>query len=506
MISIVRMAGLVMICEVLAACSGGGTATASSSSPAGSGTSSSVSSSSVTSSGSSASSRSSQASSLSSVLSSSSSSSVSSAGSSSSSQSSVSSGASSSSSVVSVSCSGTSAPDTVGSGALNHAAFTVLPNYGSLGTEWVNGETRLIKDNSSAGSGDLFGFTWSDAGALNLIVSSDNGVSWNKVATHSTTANRILAITQDSHTCVHAISWGSVSDSGYYTRIALAYDANRHISDFSVASSFALPSHGNQGIEKRADIKMVTNSGNAETIVYSIGLTTSLSARDIKVYMAKASSLAPSSFTGIDGTGSDTKVFDSCNYNCSGILTFQTHNHTALFAQNSATHDLYLFEGPIDGDYGFNDNSITSANTIYVTRLSSGSSGWTPGATSVVSSNNKNGITPELMSVASGGSYAWVMYIDPLNGIKFGRVDSSGAYSESAVTSPDNTQSRNGWGVFTVSSDDSKIWAIWNTLGALGASPSAAEGYWNGTSWTKFADSGGSDSMGMAGVSGWKNG
>ena len=402
-------------------------------------------------------------------------------------------------------CSGTSVADTGGTGALSHAGFATLPNYGSLGTEWVNGETRLSRDNSSAGSGDLFGFTWSDTGNLNLLVSTDNGQTWSKVATHTATANRVLAMTQDSHACVHAISFASVSDSGYYTRIALMYNVNRHISDFAVASSFALPNHGNTGIEKRADIKMVTDAANAESIVYSIGLTNA-SIHDFKVFMGKSSNLSPSSFSGIDGVGSDTKVFDSCNFNCSGILTFQTHNHTALFAQNSSTHDIYLFQGPIDGDYGFNDGAIASANTLYVTKLTSASSGWTLGSTSTISSNNKNGITPELMSVASGTSFAWVMYIDPLNGIRFGRINGAGQYDEASVTSPYTTQGRNGWGVFTVSSDDSKIWAIWDTLGTLGANAIAAEGYWNGSTWTTFNDTAASDSMGMAGISGWKHG
>jgi len=396
--------------------------------------------------------------------------------------------------------------DTGGTGTIAHAGFTALPSYGSLGTEWASGETRLIKDNNSNGAGDLFGFTWSDAGSVNLLVSTDNGQSWSKVATHPVSAGHILAITQDSHGCVHGISSAGVSDSGYYLRIALSYNIAHHVADFAIASSFALPAHGNAGTEKRADIKVVTDGSNAETIVYSIGLTTSTSSQDFKVYMAKSSSLMPSSFTGISGTGSDIKVFDSCNYNC-GSIYFQAHNHTALFAQNGATHDLYLFEGPIDGDYGFNDPSVASSNTIYVTRLSSNSSSWTIGAASTISNNNKNGITPELMSVASGSSFAWVMYIDPLNGVKFGRVDSSGTYSESTVASPDSTQGRNGWGVFTVSADDTKIWAIWDTLGTSAANPSAAEGYWNGTTWiNKFSDAGASDSMGMAGVAGWKNG
>lgn len=345
-----------------------------------------------------------------------------------------------------------------------------------------------------------------------LIVSTDHGQTWTNKANNTGSFGdpyKVIALTQDSQGQVHAISTNGISDSGYYLRIMLTHDGSGHVSGFTVAKSIALPNHNNTGIEKRADIKLVTDTSNAETLVYSLGLTTSNS-HDLKVYMGKSSSLTPTAFTGIGGSGSDTKVFDSCDYNCSGGY-FQTHNHTALFAQNRSSHDLYLFQGPIDGDYGYNDPSIASANTLYVTRLTSGSSGWTVGATSTVSSHNSNGITPELMSVVSGTNYAWVMYIDPLNGIKFGRINSGGTYDESAIASPNATQNRNGWGVFTVSSDDSKIWAIWDTLaastgGSPGGSPNASEGYWNGSNWTVYNDAGATDSMGMAGVSGWNNG
>ena len=499
---------LVVITLVFAAgCSGGEAAAPSSSSSASSGTSS-------MSSASSSSSSKSQSSSSSSVVSSSSSSasSTSSFGSSSSSRSS-STSSSASSSASSIVSGGSCGTVNTTPGALNCENFRATPTLpnGLSRSEWVNGETRLVKDNGSNGSGDLFGFVWSDSNndtSMYLIVSTDNGATWTNKAHNTGSAGdpyQVLALTQDSTGTVHAITSNTYTDSGYYRRITLTYTSG-HISGFTVDQTIALPNHGSTGIQKRADIKAVTDNSNAETIVYSLGLTTSASQPDLKVYMAKSSSLTPSSFTAMNGTGSDTKVFDSCNYNCSGILTFQTHNHTALFAQNGATHDLYLFQGPIDGDYGYNDGSITSANTIYVTQLTSGSSGWTAGTTSTISSNSSNGLTPELMSVASGASYAWIMYVDPLNGIKFGRINSNGQYDESAVSSPYTTNGRNGWGVFSVSLDDSKIWAIWDTLGALGANPNASEGYWNGSSWVTFNDAGASDSMGMAGVSGWRSG
>jgi hypothetical protein len=300
-----------------------------------------------------------------------------------------------------------------------------------------------------------------------------------------------------------------------------------------VASPINLPNHGRTSTQLRADIKLVRNSSAIETLVYSISMSTLGSVgsgTDMKVYLARATSLSPTSsasFVGLPNaaTTNDTLVFDSCVAHgsvCShSPPDFTPHIHTALFAQNGASRDLYLFQGPIDADYGivYGDDS----DKIYYTHLGSSNGGWSAGPTTAISTNVTAGpgqpYGAELMSVASGTSFAWLMYIDPLNGIRFGRIDSSGTYNEATTASPDTTQRRNGWGVFSVSPDDSKIWAIWDTFvdalngGYSGGysvanAPIAAEGYWDSSTsaWTVLKDPGANDSLGMAGISGWTNG
>ncbi|MGC3980561.1 MAG: hypothetical protein QM808_04795 [Steroidobacteraceae bacterium] len=393
-------------------------------------------------------------------------------------------------------------------------SFKTLPTWsGGPGSEWVNGETRLVKDNSTQGSGEIFGFVWSDSSSrLYLLTSADNGQTWANVGNRSLTPYHVIAVTQDSTGKVHAISWANTSDSGYYLRMSLTYSGGR-ISGYTLdtTSGIALPNHNRQGNELRADIKMVKDFNNNETMVYAVNMPVKNCSPvcDIKVYMGKATNLAPttsSQLVSLEGTAGDTKVFDSCDLSSCNTFGFSTHVHTALFAQNGTSRDLYLFQGPIDGDYGLAYDE-TSFNTLYSTRLPSNSSGWSVGSTTAISTNVQNNVTPELMSVASGSNYAWVMYVDPKNGVKFGRYDSSNVYNESSIPSPDTTQNRNGWGVFSVSADDSKIWAIWDTLAPIsGGSAVAYQGYWNGSSWLKYSDDGASDSMGMAGVAGWTSG
>ena len=418
---------------------------------------------------------------------------------------------------------------------LNHVSFQVTPTLptGFSSTERTNGETRFVKDNGAAGSGEIFGFFWSDSvRTIYLVTSADNGKTWTIVSTASVTPYRIIALTQDSTGTVHAISYTGSTDSGSYLRITLSY-ANNRISGFAVAPPIDLPNHGRTSTQLRADIKLVKDSAAIETLVYSISMSTIGglgSGTDMKVYMARAKTLSPTSSASFAGlpdaaTTNDTLAFDSCVGHgsvCShSPPDFTPHIHTALFAQNSVSRDLYLFQGPIDADYGivYGDDS----DKIYYTRLGSSNGGWSVGTTTTIPTN----VTPgpgqpygaELMSVASGTSYAWLMYIDPLNGIRFGRIDAGGTYTEASTASPDTTQRRNGWGVFSVSPDDSKIWAIWDTFvdalnggysGGYSAAntPIAAEGYWDSTTstWIVSKDPGANDSLGMAGISGWTNG
>jgi hypothetical protein len=323
----------------------------------------------------------------------------------------------------------------------------------------------------------------------------------------------VIALTQDSTGKVHAIGWASIADAGYYLRITLAY-AGGHISGFSLDTpgGLALPTHPRSGTELRADIKMITNASGAETVAYAVNMSTFKCTYDcdVKVYMGRATSLAPTSSSQIVnllGGAGDTLVFDSCAVSACSTYGFSSHVHTALFAQNATSRDLYLFQGPIDGDYGL-AYADPAFNTVYMRRLTSGASGWSVSPTlTTISSTVQANVSPELMSVASGTNYAWLMYVDPAKGVVFGRVDTGGTYSESAVSSPDATVNRNGWGVFSVSADDTKLWAIWDTLAPIvGGSARAGEGYWNGASWTTFTDANASNSMGMSGIAGWKTG
>ena len=344
------------------------------------------------------------------------------------------------------------------------------------------------------------------------------------VATNPTNPNsnyqfpyKVLAITQDAAGRVHAVAAGAGGDSRiYYLRFTLNYNAGK-LSGFTLATvaPIALPDHKRVGFDTRADIKMVKDNTGAEQIVYEVNLAIEQANPylvDIHVYMGKGLSLQPSAvadFVGLKGEPGDTLVFNSCNYApycASNASEFSNHVHNALFAQNEASKDLYLFEGPIDADYGV-AAAAAEANKLRAIRLISSTTGWSIGNETVIATNSSN-ILPQLSSVVSAAGHAWVMYLHPAKGVTFGSFASDGTYNESAIPSPDNLIKRNGWGVFSVSANEAHLWAIWDTLGYYDvATLKAVQAYWNGSVWTRFNDAAGAaNSMGMAGISGWQGG
>jgi hypothetical protein len=269
------------------------------------------------------------------------------------------------------------------------------------------------------------------------------------------------------------------------------------------------------GFDTRADIKIVKDNTDAEKIVYEVNLAIEKANPylvDIHVYMGKALSMQPSSaadFVGLKGETGDTLVFNSCNYApycASNASEFSNHVHSALFAQNEASKDLYLFEGPIDADYGV-AAAAPEANKLRAIRLINSTTGWSIGSETVIATNSGN-ILPQLSSAVSAANHAWIMYLNPAKGVTFGSFANDGSYNESTIPSPDSLTKRNGWGVFSISANETHIWAIWDTLGYYDVSTlKAVQAYWNGSTWTRFNDaSGAANSMGMAGIAGWKSG
>ena len=104
--------------------------------------------------------------------------------------------------------------------------------------------------------------------------------------------------------------------------------------------------------------------------------------------------------------------------------------------------------------------------------------------------------------------FVWLMYLDPQDGLSIDRVDGSGTYRHAVVPSPDPSPHRNGWGVLSVSEDETRLWAIWSTLSRQGpgVEDRTMQGFFDGAAWTTFTDPLAGDCWGMGGTLGWNEG
>jgi len=111
-----------------------------------------------------------------------------------------------------------------------------------------------------------------------------------------------------------------------------------------------------------------------------------------------------------------------------------------------------------------------------------------------------------VMGVYGTQNSVWLMYFHPNDGLSFDRISADSSYAHNPYgATPQPDAHLNGSGAFSVSPDDSRIWAIWDSLNA--ATPvQTAQGYWDGTQWLTFSDALVGDSWGIGSSLYWEDG
>ncbi len=398
---------------------------------------------------------------------------------------------------------GTATPDagTIPTGLVLPAArvpFARLPaRNGTVVNPWSNGEPRIVKDRTPGKAGELVGFGWSNR--LYAFTSRDNGDSWTFVdPTNSETIGTrdVLCAAQDSRGKIHLLFKNGPGGRVDYARVALTY-SGQNVSGFSSeVKGVAVPGGYNTNIDVRATLQVVRDTLEREVLVYEVN--DNINSARFRVQMGKATSLdplSPGDFVRLDGSAGSTVVYATSSFN--------NHDHAAFFAQLGATKDLWLFIGPINAEYGPPDATFTTR-----LRLAASTNGtWSANAPiSMVGSDALS--SPEALSVYGTQNYVWFLYFDPVEGLSVDRVDAAGSYRHAVMPSPDPLPHRNGWGVFSVASDETRLWVIWSSLARPGASPGprTRQAFWNGKDWTTYADPTAGDSWGMGGTLGWSEG
>ncbi len=395
---------------------------------------------------------------------------------------------------------GTTLPEPDDGGTLPAARvpFAKLPAHnGTVVNPWSNGEPRIVKDRTPGKAGELLGFGWSDR--LYLFASADHGDSWRFVdpTGNETIGTRdVLCAAQDSRGKIHLLFKNGPGGRVDYARVALSHTAGRVSGFASEVKGVSLPGGYNTNVDIRGTLQIIRDQSGAEVLAYEVNDNTT--PLHFRVQMGVATSLDPavsSDFVKLDGTAGATLVFGDANFN--------NHDHAASFAQLGASKDLWVFFGPVDAEYGSTDATFTTR-----IRLSpSGPKTWSVG-TPIPMVGSDAISSPEALCVYGTQNYVWFLYFDPADGLSIDRVDAQGKYQHSAVPSPDPGKNRNGWGVFSVAADETRIWAIWNSMARQGpgVSDRTRQAFWNGATWTTYTDPMGGDSWGMGGSLGWGEG
>lgn len=375
--------------------------------------------------------------------------------------------------------------------------FAALPNHPTpLTLDWSNGEPHVLQDRSPGSAGELFGFGWSDM--LHLFKSGDRGSHWTFVDTAESIASsfygkRMLGVAQDSLGKVHLLFVNGGSGQVEYTRLALSHTGGAITGFSSEVKGVALPGSFNTNGDVRGVLLDVMDQSGAETLVYSI---TDIGSNSFRLRMGMSLGLTPrvsSDFMKLDGTPGSTLAYETTSFNA--------HDHCAGTAQLGASRDLWVFWGPCEAEWGAQDSTFTTRMRV----SPSGPHTWSVG-TPIPMVGSGAISSPEFLCVTGSSNFVWFMYFDPADGLSIDRVAADGSYTHSAVPSPDNRINRNGWGVLSVSPDESRIYAIWSSFSRYADDASTRQGAWDGTTWTLFSDPLAGDAWGFAGSTGWGGG
>jgi hypothetical protein len=357
--------------------------------------------------------------------------------------------------------------------------FTPLPSHEGQVPKLhdASGEPRLMVDRSPGSKGELFGFV---GDTLFLVKSSDKGASWSYVEPLGAEkiGYGVLAVAQDSKGKVHLLH--RLDGRMLYSRIVLEH-ANGAINGFrSEVKDIYLPGVINAFIQVRGSMQTVIDGAGEERLLYQVNSYERENDARFCLRMGSAKSLTPSTtadFVGLDGGSSLTTVFQTAVYGIGG--------HAANFAQLGATREVWVFWGPTP-EYGVWTDGSSNQRLLLTPKPDHN---WSLGK--AINIDLPNNLTrPCQFTVVGTQNYVWFMRSDVDKGISFDRIDRNGLYTKSVIPSPENYSNRGGQGVFSVSADETKVSAIWNTWSRYDTTnlplPDriTTEAFWDGNAWT----------------------
>lgn len=407
------------------------------------------------------------------------------------------------------------------------------PNGRNLWPSDTGARPTLLADRTPGGRGDLLGLVYAGDGtagdAWYLLLSTDGGATFSYVEASNPEPTPDperrrpgvgSGVAQDSVGWrVHA-AWAPQGDrQARVHRIALAHGADGHVSAWSwEAENAPGPTFSTagawDGTAKLGLAEVVDGNGGHVLVLGAMDQPTAqgadaciqrlLACRTAAGTRALAPAVEADWVRLTDGgpgcdviAGYSTGAADSCGSPTPLLaLTAQSaqwmYEHAAdfTFAQLPADRSLHFFDGPmyyVDGWVGPNP-----PGEIRRWRFVPSGAGWSLDASSsgAIVAEGDASTRACLGSTHATPSHVWLVYGSP-TGLHLDRIGAYGAWTHDAVPQPDATVHAWWWTAVSVSPDESRVYAAWESWDPDHLSPPYRErsGYWDGATWKIEDDS-----------------
>ncbi len=402
---------------------------------------------------------------------------------------------------------------TTSAGALFHSGRIAIANHGAApGAPWINGTRLLFRDRSPGAAGELGTFLWlGGSGPLALLVSRDNGSTWSWIdPPGSVTVGHVppQSLCQDDNGAVHLLQAQEGSGNPLeYSRVVLTHDGSGRITGFSPEVNGTTI---NQKVNSAGDVRtqLITGLDSNGKPVLLYGVVTENGSSGHVVMVGRTLSTVglapraghPEDWGDLSGKASASAAAPAVTTVTSG--SYSAHLMGMDIAQNGASKDLQVFVGTVETG----DGTVPTPGLRRFRFTPSGST-WAAAGNAVQIASD--GAYPSTWgSSFSTENYVWYAYLDSAGGVVVKRIDAKDNVT-AVGSSPDATPSMNGWAVLSVDSSESKVWLMWlRRVVTQGAIYKIFSGFYNGSTWTKFDDTGTgyNDPWGFAGTVGWRGG
>lgn len=386
-----------------------------------------------------------------------------------------------------------------------------VPEFGGVPANlpWLAGSKLVLRDRTPGSAGDLFTLFWFN-GVLVPYGSRDRGSSWGYVGAGVTCgAAQPGALAQDPLGKVHLLTSDTSGGKVEYERVALAHDGAGHVSGLSVEVNRQPLMDANTSSDVRPQLVAGADLQGDPLLILAV-MDDPLSPVRARIRLLRTTASAglaprqghPEDWADLDGNPGAVSQVPATDPAFDG---YTEHMMTLALEQHPVSRDLHLFAGTQE-----TRDSADPTPGIRRWRITpSSETSWSaPGAATVIASDGE--FPPSFGGTFTTEHYVWYALFEPA-GLRFGRIDATGAETANAIPSPDAVASLAGWAAFSVDASEQRLWALWvrRVVPSYPSNYRTFSAYWNGSHWDLDDETASATYLrpwGIYGSIGWRDG